>query len=288
MLWCPTIRDDIKICQQTYGKKILMSIGGGALAYNAVHSKNAGYRLAENIWNMIGKGWTYERPFGDAAVDGFDFDIEGGSSFGNKNYDQVAYRLKQLMDQDKAFTKKPWILTASPQCPLPDEKMDKMMRAVPFDAAFIQYYNNPGCAATTWIKNKVQTGAGSTFNFGAWDAWAKASSKNKDIKLFMTLPLSGSAGVGYVSRTVAQNIINDIKKYTSFAGFAAWDASVAKANTGYISAIRTTLNNIQAAKAKRWLGASEEIEAHIEAREEHIQLEKKNFISRHMERKRTF
>ncbi|RPA85390.1 glycoside hydrolase [Ascobolus immersus RN42] len=274
MLYCPTIAEDIKICQTQHNKKILMSIGGGAAAYDSVPDKASGHRLAENIWNAFGKGWTYERPFGSAVVDGFDFDIEGGAEKGNTMYEQVAWKLRQLMDADKAYTGKQWLLTASPQCPLPDIKMDKMMTTVGFDAAFIQFYNNPHCSANTWVKGKTQVGTGAAFNFGAWDAWAKTSSKNKDIKLFMTLPMGAIAapGGGYVSRATAQSILNDIKQYSSFAGLSAWDASVAAMNSGFIPEVRKTLDNIQKAKttAKRSV------------------FEARSFMSRHMHRKRDF
>lgn len=185
---------------------------------------------------MFGNKWHYFRPFGEAIVDGFDLDLEHGPATG---YENIAYRLRQLMDEDRAKTGKQWLLTGAPQCPQPDAMLDVAMRNVAFDAIFVQFYNNPSCEATKWAAGRDQT-TNAGFNFAMWDAYAKKS-KNTKMKVFLTLPLAGEAGSGYVSRVTAANIIADIKKYTNFGGFAGWDASIADVNTGYVPAVKKAL-----------------------------------------------
>lgn len=78
------------------------------------------------------------RPFHDAAVDGFDLDIEATG----QNFPAFANRLRQLMDAEKKASKtdKNFYLTAAPQCPYPDLNNDAMLNGgVSFDAVS----NNP-------------------------------------------------------------------------------------------------------------------------------------------------
>ncbi|KAL7270542.1 Chitinase 2 [Rhizina undulata] len=242
LLWCPTIAADITTCQETYGKKILLSIGGGSDTYQGFNTSDDAAAFAEKVWDMFGKGWTYYRPFGDAIVDGFDLDIETDPS---PNYEHFAYRLRKLMDTDTAATGKQWLLTAAPQCPNPDTRLTTALQNVAFDAIFVQFYNNPSCSANTWVSGKDQS-TNSGFNFGMWDTWVRSStgSKNKSIKILITFTASSNiaAAGGYVSRTVAAQIVADLVKYANFGGAGMWDASEAWANTGYVAALKTALN----------------------------------------------
>lgn len=83
---CPNIVADIPICQSTYSKKIILSIGG-ATATNPVVGAAAGIAFADFIWGAFGpqtSAWLasgqprpFDGPNGEAVeVDGFDFDIE--------------------------------------------------------------------------------------------------------------------------------------------------------------------------------------------------------------------
>ena len=51
-----------------------------------------------------------------AVLDGIDLDIEGGA--GGDNYPYLIRELRRLMDQK---TDKKYFITASPQCPYPDD-----------------------------------------------------------------------------------------------------------------------------------------------------------------------
>lgn len=71
---------DIKTCQDK-GKTILMSLGGANGVYGFANDANA-EAFADTLWNIFGAGESDTRPFGDAVIDGFDLDIEGGGSTG--------------------------------------------------------------------------------------------------------------------------------------------------------------------------------------------------------------
>lgn len=66
---------------------------------------------------------------------------------------------------------KPYILTGSPQCIVPDINMASKISAAPFDMLFIQFYNTPRCSAATWASanldyspEKASSPAGFTFD----------------------------------------------------------------------------------------------------------------------------
>lgn len=71
---------DIKSCQNK-GKIVLLSLGGAAGVYGFSNDQNA-HDFADTLWNTFGGGKSKTRPFGDAVVDGFDLDIEGGGPAG--------------------------------------------------------------------------------------------------------------------------------------------------------------------------------------------------------------
>lgn len=141
-----TIGEDIKTCQQQYGKKILLSIGGATYTEGGFSTPEAATAAADNIWAMFGPSgaanttpaanasfssyrrrqesenpWitkrqsTVLRPFGDAVLDGFDFDFESMVT----NMVPFASRLRTLMDGDVS---KQYYFSAAPQCPYPGKR----------------------------------------------------------------------------------------------------------------------------------------------------------------------
>jgi chitinase len=83
---CPLLTADIPVCQSTYGKKLILSLGGGTHTYNLTGSAH-GDAFADFLWGAFGpqtKEWLKHglpRPFDgpnnqSVEVDGFDFDIE--------------------------------------------------------------------------------------------------------------------------------------------------------------------------------------------------------------------
>lgn len=206
LLHCAAIGEDIKTCQAA-GKKVLLSLGGAAGTYGFTTATEA-TAFADTLWNKFGGGVDPERPFDDAVVDGFDFDIELGTSVG---YPELANALKSKFDSSKKY-----YLSASPQCVYPDAHLDPLMTQVPLDFAFIQFYNNP-CSVD------------GAFNYPTWSEFA-SSSPNPDLKLYVGVPATGNVA-GYVDAATLAKTIDQIKCDKHFAGVSLWDASGAWLNT---------------------------------------------------------
>ncbi|KAL0080089.1 carbohydrate-binding module family 19 protein [Phycomyces blakesleeanus] len=210
---CPQVSADIKTCQSK-GVKILLSLGGASGAYG-FQSDDQGTAFAQTLWNLFGKGTASNRPFQDAVLDGFDLDIEGGGSTG---YATLVTSLRTLFNSDSSKT---YMITAAPQCPFPDAMLGSVINAVGFDVINVQFYNNY-CSPTS-----------SNFNFNAWDAWAKSTSPNKNVQIFLTVPGSPSAaGSGYVPFVQLSSIVKSVaSQYSSYGGVSVWDASQSYSNT---------------------------------------------------------
>ncbi|CAO3689545.1 unnamed protein product [Rhizopus stolonifer] len=212
LLKCPSIGQDIKTCQDK-GKTILLSLGGAAGSYGFSNDDDA-TAFADTLWDTFGNGEGDTRPFGDAIVDGFDLDIEGGGSTG------YTTMVKQLRSHFKKDNSKNYYITGAPQCPYPDAMLGPALETAEFDAVFVQFYNNY-CSVTS-----------GSFNFETWDHWAKKTSKNKEVKVFLGVPgSSAAAGSGYVPFSSLKPIVQNVySTYSSFGGVVSWDASASYGN----------------------------------------------------------
>ena len=87
---CPNLVADIPVCQSTYSKKIILSLGGSSQTYQ-LSGASEGVAFADFLWGTFGPQNTtwlkhgqprpFDGPNGQAVeVDGFDFDIETPSS----------------------------------------------------------------------------------------------------------------------------------------------------------------------------------------------------------------
>ncbi|CAD6444962.1 4bffd209-3ffa-4398-819f-306869d0c093 [Sclerotinia trifoliorum] len=230
---------DIVTCQGM-GKTILLSIGGATYTENELGSSAAATTAAKNVWAAFGPKTSSSttRPFGDAVVDGFDFDIE---TQGLTNLDVFAQELRSLSD---AETSKKYYLTAAPQCPYPDQADKSFLQgAVSFDAVFVQFYNND-CGLNKFVKGSSTQ---SVFNMATWDKWASSTSKNKNVKVFVGIPGSSSAAtVGYVDQATMTDVINYSKTFKSFGGVMAWDMVTLIGNSGYLASINKALGGTPA------------------------------------------
>ena len=67
------------------------------------------------------------------------------------------------------------------------------------------------------------------WNFATWDNWAKTTSPNRNVKIYIGAPASSTAaGSGYVSAGQLTTILQQTKaQYSSFGGVMFWDASQA-------------------------------------------------------------
>ncbi|KAJ6872930.1 hypothetical protein NC651_031923 [Populus alba x Populus x berolinensis] len=119
---CQRVSTGIHNCQNK-GIKVMLSIGGGSGGYTLT-SPDEARRVAEYLWNNFLSGNSNSRPLGDAILDGIDFDIEGGERY----YAVLASRLSELSRGGRKV-----YLTAAPQCPFPDNWLDKALQTGLFD-----------------------------------------------------------------------------------------------------------------------------------------------------------
>jgi len=228
---CSFMAEDIKTCQAK-GKAITISLGG-ATGQVGFSSDSEAESFADKIWNMFLGGSSSTRPFGDAVLDGVDLDIESGTP---AHYPAFVNRIKS---HAKGASKQ-YYVTAAPQCPFPDAYIGAALNDAPFDAVFVQFYNNY-CGLD----------APSEFNMATWDNWAKTQSANKNVKVFIGAPgSSASAGSGYVNAGTLANFAKEAQeKYSSFGGVMLWDASTAHSNNRFDSQVKNAIT--ASAQARR-------------------------------------
>lgn len=226
---------DIKDCQSK-GKTILLSIGGATYSEGGFTSEADAKAGAQLMWETFGpkqNGSDAKRPFGDVALDGFDFDFEANV----QNMAPFANELRSLMDAEKD---KKYFLTAAPQCPYPDQSDKEILNGPVFiDAVWVQFYNN-FCGVNAFNKNEKD----SKFNFDQWDDWAKKVSKNKDVKVLLGVPAdTTAASTGYIPASQLKDVIEYAKTFDSFGGVMMWDATQAYSNNGFIDSVREALGS---------------------------------------------
>ncbi|KAL1301457.1 hypothetical protein AAFC00_005707 [Neodothiora populina] len=240
---CPDIGPDIVLCQEIYGTKILLSIGGAdADGFN--NNDESGANFARFLWGAFGPSldeWTQAdgpRPFKDAVVDGFDFDIEStlnsapvsnGSTitdYKTRGWATMANTFKsELFPKDGS---KSYYLSAAPQCVVPDEHLSTVIANAWFDFIFVQYYNTAQCSArSALLSRKRQTG------FTGYDNWSGASSLNPNVKIYMGLAAStdtASDASYYIDPAGVDTLVGEIFGTGNFGGIMLWQVSAADDN----------------------------------------------------------
>ncbi|KAH8432985.1 glycoside hydrolase family 18 protein [Aspergillus melleus] len=233
LLNCPQIAEDIQACQKA-GKTILLSVGGATYNEGGFSSEAAAISGAQLLWETFGpvSNSGASRPFGTAVIDGFDLDFEATVN----NMPAFANHLRSLYAKDAS---KSYYLTAAPQCPYPDLANNPMLNgAVSFDAIWIQFYNNY-CGLQSYVPGSSTQ---NNFNFATWDNWAKSTSLNKNVKVFLGVPgNTGAAGSGYQPLDRVKEIVGYVKQFSSFGGVMIWDASQVLANGGFLSGVKGAL-----------------------------------------------
>ncbi|EAZ03635.1 hypothetical protein OsI_25770 [Oryza sativa Indica Group] len=215
---------DVKYCQSK-GVLVLLSIGGGVGRYSLASQADA-KAVADHLWNFyLGGTSTKSRPFGDAVLDGVDFDIELGS---NAHYGDLARYLKAYSGR-KPGGRKVW-LTAAPQCPFPDRMLGEALRTGLFDRVHVQFYNNPVC------NYRASNVAAFT---SAWNKWA-ASLPGSSV--YLGLPAaSGAANNGYVApATLKENVLPIVQKSKNYGGIMLWSRYWDK-QTGYSKSVKSAV-----------------------------------------------
>ncbi|KAG4927092.1 hypothetical protein AAZX31_19G068800 [Glycine max] len=199
---CKRLGKDIKNCQRR-GIKVMLSIGGGTNTYS-LSSPDDARQVADYIWDNFLGGKSNSRPFGNAILDGVDFNIESGEL----HYAALAYRLHDHY----AGSKKKFYLTASPQCSFQNNLLHGALTTGLFDHVWIQFYNNPQCEFTS----KDPTGFKS-----AWNQWTTSINAGK---FFVGLPSSHAAArTGFVSSHALINNLLPIVRSPKYGGVMLWD-----------------------------------------------------------------
>ncbi|KAF3088671.1 hypothetical protein TWF569_009974 [Orbilia oligospora] len=240
---CPELAQEIEYCRGQ-GKKVLISLGGATAGYE-IQSPDEAAAAAKQIWDTYlggGKDGMVVRPFGDVEVDGVDLDLESPPGQEGMHWPVFIDTIRSFYQSEVGRNgKNDYLITASPQCVYPDVILSPALRDKRswFDMLFIQFYNN-FCAPTN----------PSSFNFNEWAEWARSSSLNPSIKLFLGAPASPSAApaggftpletllevasdsmedcenarIFWNSDTTAASK-NSSSPYNPFGGIAFWDAS---------------------------------------------------------------
>lgn len=224
---CQFLASAIQTCQSK-GKIVTISLGGATGAAGFTSDAQAS-QFANTIWNLFLGGSSSTRPFGSAVLDGVDLDIEGGST---QYFTTFVSTLRSLMNGGS----KKYYITGAPQCPFPDAYLGNVINSVGFDAVYVQFYNNY-CGLNSYSNPN-------DWNFATWDNWAKTTSPNKNVKVFIGAPASSTAaGSGYVDIGTLSNILQQTKAtYSSFGGVMFWDASQAYANNRFDAAAKAALS----------------------------------------------
>ncbi|KAG6884389.1 hypothetical protein C0993_011618 [Termitomyces sp. T159_Od127] len=229
---CQFLAEDIKTCQKK-GKIITLSLGG-ATGSTSFSSDSQAEQFADTIWNLFLGGSSSTRPFGTAVLDGIDLDIETGDS---THYAAFVKRLRTHTEQ----AGKKYYLTAAPQCVYPDAHVGTVLDAVPFDAVYVQFYNNY-CGLQNYGNNNA-------WNYDTWDKWAK-NSANKNVKIYIGAPAAPTAaGSGYVDAATLGRIARETRaRYASFGGVMLWDASQAYDNGRFDRQVKSAMGGASASR----------------------------------------
>lgn len=238
---CPRIASDIIECQKTYGKKIFLSFGGAAPQNYYIANDNSANSFADFVWGAFGPrtpAWTSSylpRPFGDAVVDGFDFDIESNmtasppkdasgntiNDWQSRGYATMINRLKNT--QFPKDTSKSYYISGAPQCPLPDFHLAGPIANAWFDMLFVQFYNNPSCSGRAAV------------NYAAGDSflkWTQTSSKNPNVKIYFGLPASTQAAAAsdYLTQPEMKDIVQRFSPNAKWGGIMLWESTYSQKN----------------------------------------------------------
>ncbi|KAK6353295.1 hypothetical protein TWF696_005267 [Orbilia brochopaga] len=218
---CHYLQEDVAYCQ-SIGKKILLSIGGGAGVYHLETAEQA-QQAADDIWSAFGPVdplWTYGRPFGDAIVDGFDLDLEQDAASAEN------YRLFALALRAK-FVSAPgqFYLSAAPQCIYPDANLQPVLDGVCLDYIFVQFYNNPSCRPSNILSSDDTIRQHQSDNFGNWNALAE-NNPCPGTTWYLGL-LAQTSSDDYTSQSELTGILGAIQSQSRFGGIMLWEATFA-------------------------------------------------------------
>ncbi|XP_057951101.1 acidic endochitinase-like [Malania oleifera] len=197
---CTMFSSQIKACQAK-GIKVLLSLGGQLGDYSLSSADDAN-TVANYLWNSFLGGQSTSRPFGDAVLDGIDFDIETGTG---QHWDELARALKGFGQSV--------LLAAAPQCPFPDTNLTSAIGTGLFDYVWVQFYNNGQC----------QYAANNASNLlSRWSQWASIPAA----QVFLGVPAAAEAAPsgGFIPADVlTSQILPSIKSSAKYGGVMVWN-----------------------------------------------------------------
>ncbi|PIL35303.1 hypothetical protein GSI_02028 [Ganoderma sinense ZZ0214-1] len=233
---CSDLAKDITTCQSK-GKAVTLSLGGGSLPPWEMITLNSDQE-AKDFGNMMyntflgGSVDDPKRPFGSAVLDGFDLDIEQGST---DHFDVFIQTVRDASTQN--HDSRWYYFTAAPQCPqLTGQPYGNLFSTTPFDALFVQFYNND-CGLDAWPE--------SPWNFDAWNNWAENDAPNNgSVKVYIGAPAASGPGMAHYvdAQKLGDIILDTVRKYGSFGGVMLWDIYAAKSNDNFDAAVKKDLN----------------------------------------------
>ncbi|KAJ3569310.1 hypothetical protein NPX13_g6128 [Xylaria arbuscula] len=224
---CDDLSSAITTCQGN-GVQIILSLGGASGSYSLSSSDEA-KTIGEYLWNAYGKSGNtdVQRPFGDAFVNGFDFDLE--SNNGNEYYPDMISTLREKFAEDSDNT---YYITGAPQCPIPEPNMGVIIDSAQFDYIWPQFYNNNNytypCA--------LPINGNADFNYDGWLEYT-AGTPSKDAKIFVGVPAAPLGANGsptgetyYATPDQLAEIIEGVKDESRFGGIMMWSAGFSDSN----------------------------------------------------------
>jgi chitinase len=224
---CDDLGKAITTCQGN-GKKVILSLGGASGAYSLQGQSDA-EAIGQALWDSYGKkgSGSAPRPFGDAFVNGGDFDLEANS--GNDNYQYLIKKLRSNFASDSSNT---YYITGAPQCPIPEPNMGTIIKNAQFDKIWVQFYNNNNythpCA--------LGINGDAAFNWDDWKSFT-AEGASKDAQIYIGVPASelGANGtptgsVYYATPKQLATIVSSVKDDSRFGGVMMWSAGFSDAN----------------------------------------------------------
>lgn len=230
---CDALATAIATCQAA-GVKIILSLGGASGAYS-LQSQAEAEQIGQYLWDSYANSGntTVQRPFGDVAVDGFDFDIE--VNLGSSQYYQ--YMISTLRSNFHSDPSKTYYITGAPQCPIPEPNMGIIIGNSTFDYIWVQFYNNNnGLDNIPYESCALGINGDAPFNFDQWQSFI-AGTPSSGAKLFVGVPASplasnGNSGgaVYYATPSQLASVISEVRDSPQFGGIMMWAAGYSDSN----------------------------------------------------------
>ncbi|CZS96113.1 uncharacterized protein RAG0_05555 [Rhynchosporium agropyri] len=224
LLSCPELAGNVSSCQNNYGKKVMLSIGG-ATSQISFTGEDQARTFGDVLWDLFGPPGNADvglRPFGNVEVDGFDIDKEDRlpSYFGI-----LATTLRSHFTSNPA---KNYYIASAPQCPYPDAStpLDVLLLS---DFVWVQFYNNPPCEIGS---------SGFAASVDQWSSALEASTLATKPRLYIGAPAFPEAGQSAYAKIGnaegMKSIATEVKDMNvpNLGGIMFWDGPMGQANIG--------------------------------------------------------